>query len=125
MNYKNLASIGHRASSCDSRPVIQYLLQGVETRASLDMSGMNGINGVGNMPGMYKMMGGAIRNGRVIVGLPDPALVNVFRAAFQQLPASIEFVPAVGPENVWGMCQQVCHCQATFCHLVVNLCFAP
>jgi hypothetical protein len=91
-----------------SSPVAENVMQGVETRASLDMSGMNGMNGAGNMPGMYKMKGGAIRPGRVIVGLPDPALANVFRAAFQQLPASIEFVPAVGPENVWAMCQQVC-----------------
>lgn len=85
-------------------------MQGIETRASLDMSGMDGMRGVNmgmQMPGQAKMMAAALRPGRVIVGVTDQALADVFRSAFAMLPAQIEVVPAMGPENVWATCQQV------------------
>lgn len=81
------------------------LLQGIETRASLDMSGMG--NDMGNMHMGGKVAPPQLRQGRVIVGVTDTAQGEVFRNAYTQLGAPIECVFAMGPENVWNTCQQV------------------
>jgi hypothetical protein len=84
-------------------------MQGIETRASLDMSGMDGMRGQTGMgmPGMNKMMAHSMRNGRVILAVTDASTADIFHNAFMQLPAQIELVPAMGAENVWITCQQV------------------
>jgi hypothetical protein len=81
------------------------LVQGIETRASLDMSGMgNGLQMDNPMGG--KMTPPQIRQGRVIVAVTDAAQGDIFTNAYAQMGAPIECVAAMGQENVWNICQQ-------------------
>lgn len=81
--------------------------QGIQTRASLDQSGMAGhFNSMPAMNGM-KMMPPQLRAGRVIIGVAEPGHADIFRNAFTQVSQQIEVVPAMGPDNVWTTCQQV------------------
>jgi hypothetical protein len=82
------------------------LMQGIETRASLDMSGMGNANANMPMGGKGAWMAPQIRQGRVIVAVTDAAQGDIFRNAYAQMGAPIECVAAMGPENVWNICQQ-------------------
>ena len=103
---------------------MSHTVQGIETRASLDMSGMNGnFSAMPTMGGM-KMMAPQLRAGRVIIGVADPGHADIFRSAYAQVSSQIEVVPAMGPENVWSTCQQVCElygCQQ-LCTNLVTVC---
>lgn len=81
-------------------------MQGIDTRASLDMSGMGNV--MGNMPMGSKMGAPQMCQGRVIVAVTDAAQGEVFKNAYTQMGAPIECVVVMGPENVWNTCQQAC-----------------
>ena len=96
--------LAHRRSFIRMRDDMQR--NGITTRASLEFSGQNDFAMMG---GMGKGSGGPpIHNGRVILGVIDPSNVDPFAAAFSMLPANIELVPCMGPQNIFVTCQQVC-----------------
>lgn len=83
-------------------------VQGITTRASLDNSHMREQDFAGQVAAKSGGFGGPpINNGRVILAVADAQTVEVFKTAFAQLPASIEVVPCMGPQNVWNTVQQV------------------
>ncbi len=61
--------------------------KGIETRASMDLLGT------------HMAAGPSLDPGRVVLAITDIFLVDLITAEFNQLPTSIELVPALGSEN--------------------------